>query len=760
MPIIKMLDVLRRIILEVNAAPDLTQALNIIVHQVKKAIDVDVASVYLSDSQLQQHVLMATDGFKQSAVGLVRLNYGEGLVSVVTERAEPLNLQDGSAHPRYRRIVETGEESYHGFLGVPIIQHKKVLGVLVVRQRALRKFGENEVTFLVTLAAQLAGAISHAEATGGFARLIKQVGGAAFTLKGLPGAPGVAIGQALVVYPPANLDATPDRQVEDPVAEEANFRTAIIETQKEVRRLSRQMADSLPPEELVLFDAFALMLGSEDLVEGVVQRIHAGNWAPGALRETITEHVRVFEDMEDPYLRERATDIRDLGRRILMRLQAEAPIQKLSPDGRIILVGEEIAAAHLAEVPTAQLAGVISARGSSSSHVAILARALGIPAIMGVAELPMGRLESQQLVLDGYRGQIYVRPTPAALAEFQRLEREEEILREGLQELAPLPAETPDGVRIPLYVNTGLLADISPSVRSGAEGVGLYRTEVPFLVRDRFPGEDEQTNIYRQVLEGFSPRPVILRTLDIGGDKELPYFPVREDNPFLGWRGIRITLDHPEIFLTQLRAILRASSGLNNLQLMLPMIADVSEVDEALALIHRAHQELLEEGEQVSMPPVGVMIEVPSAVYQMDALAQRVAFFSIGTNDLTQYLLAVDRNNARVAGLYQTLHPAVLRALAQIVEGAHRHGKPVGVCGELAGDPAAAIVLLGLGVDSLSMSVGSLLRVKSVLRTCTQARARELTQQILQMEKEVVIRAALNNALEDMGLGGLVRAGR
>lgn len=760
MPSIKMLDVLRRIILEVNAAPDLNEALNIIVRQVKKAIEVDVASVYLTDPQLQQHVLMATDGFNQASVGRVRLNFGEGLISVVTERAEPLNLQDGSAHPRYRRIVETGEESYHGFLGVPIIQHKKTLGVLVVRQRALRKFGENEVTFLVTLAAQLAGAIMHAEATGGFARLIKEVGGTAFSLKGLPGAPGVAIGHALVVYPPANLDAIPDRVVEDPVAEEACFRTAIIETQKEVRRLSRQMADSLPPEELVLFDAFALMLGSDDLIDGVVRRIHAGNWAPGALRETINENVRVFEDMEDPYLRERATDIRDLGRRILMRLQAEAPVQKRGPDGRIILVGEEIGAAHLAEVPTAQLAGVISARGSSSSHVAILARALGIPAVMGVAELPMGRLESQQLVLDGYRGQIYVRPTAAALVEFQRLEREEELLREGLQGLATLPAETPDGVRIPLYVNTGLLADISPSVRSGAEGVGLYRTEVPFLVRDRFPGEDEQANIYRQVLEGFSPRPVILRTLDIGGDKELPYFPVREDNPFLGWRGIRITLDHPEIFLTQLRAILRASSGLNNLQLMLPMIADVSEVDEALALIRRAHQELLEEGEQVSMPPVGVMIEVPSAVYQMDALAQRVAFFSIGTNDLTQYLLAVDRNNTRVAELYQTLHPAVVRALAQIVEGAHRHGKPVGVCGELAGDPAAAIVLLGLGVDSLSMSVGSLLRVKSVLRTCTLARAQELTQQILTMEKETAIRALLNNALEDMGLGGLVRAGR
>jgi phosphotransferase system enzyme I (PtsP) len=757
---IPMLDVLRRIILEVNAAPDLTQALNIIVKRVKQAIGVDVASVYLTDHQLQQHVLMATDGFNPAAVGRVRLSFGEGLISVVTERAEPLNLEDGAAHPRYRRIVETGEALYHGFLGVPIIQHKKVLGVLVVRQRAVRKFAENEVTFLVTLAAQLAGAIIHAEASGGFAQILKDVGGAAFSLKGLPGAPGVAIGHALVVYPPANLDAIPDRKVVNPDAEETLFRHAIAETQRDIRTLARSMADSLPPEELVLFDAFALMLGSDDMVEGVVRRIHAGNWAPGALRETIAEHVRVFEDMEDPYLRERATDIRDLGRRILTRLQAEAPVQMLGGDGRIILVGEEVAAAHLAEVPTAQLAGVVSARGSSSSHVAILARALGIPAVMGVADLPVARLESQQVVLDGYRGQVYVRPTPGALAEFQRLEREEEQLRAGLQELANLPAVTPDGVRMPLYVNTGLLADISPSVRSGAEGVGLYRTEVPFLVRDRFPGEDEQTNIYRQVLEGFAPRPVILRTLDIGGDKELPYFPVREDNPFLGWRGIRITLDHPEIFLTQLRAILRASSGLNNLQLMLPMISDVGEVEESMVLIRRAHQELLEEGERVTLPPVGVMIEVPSAVYQIDALAERVDFFSVGTNDLTQYLLAVDRNNTRVAELYQTLHPAVVRALAQIVEGAHRHNKPVGVCGELAGDPAAAVVLLGLGFDSLSMSVGSLLRVKSVLRTITQARARELAQQVLQMDKAAAIRALLNNALEEAGVGGLVRAGR
>lgn len=756
---VNMLDILRRIIVEVNAAPDLNQALNIIVRRVKQAIEVDVASVYLSDFHLQEHVLMATDGFNPAAVGRVRLRFGEGLVSVVTERAEPLNLEDGAAHVRYRRVVETGEESFHGFLGVPIIQHKKVLGVLVVRQHAQRKFAEHEVTFLVTLAAQLAGAIIHAEATGGFARLLKEVGGAAFTLKGLPGAPGVAIGRALVVYPPANLDAIPDRLITDHAAEELSFRAAINDVQRDIRTMARQMADVLPAEELVLFDAFALMLSSDDLVEATVTRIQAGNWAPGALRETITELLKVFAGMEDPYMRERATDIRDLGRRILMRLQADGPAST-PVEGPLLLVGEEVAAAHLAEIPPQQLVGVVSARGSSSSHVAILARALGIPAVMGVAELPLGRLDSQQLVIDGYRGQIFVKPTAGALAEFRRLEQEEQQLRAGLQELSNLPATTPDGVRIPLYVNTGLLADISPSVRCGAEGVGLYRTEVPFLVRDRFPGEEEQTHIYRQVLEGFAPRPVILRTLDIGGDKELPYFPVREDNPFLGWRGIRITLDHPEIFLTQLRAILRASSGLDNLRLMLPMISDVAEVDEAMALIRRAHQELLEDGEQVNLPPIGVMIEVPSAVYQIDALAQRVDFFSVGTNDLTQYLLAVDRNNARVASLYQTLHPSVLRALAQIVEGAHRHAKPVGVCGEMAGDPTAAVFLIGLGIDSLSMSVGSLPRVKWMIRSLPQARAQQLAAQVLALEKEVTIRTVLNNALEEIGLGGLVRAGR
>ncbi len=280
------------------------------------------------------------------------------------------------------------------------------------------------------------------------------------------------------------------------------------------------------------------------------------------------------------------------------------------------------------------------------------------------------------------------------------------------------------------------------------------------MVRDRFPSEEAQTANYRNVLETFAPRSVTIRTLDIGGDKPLPYFPVNESNPFLGWRGIRISLDHPEIFLTQVRAMLRAAIGLDNLQLLLPMISNVSEVDDSLLLIQRAHDELIEEGHGVKMPRVGVMIEVPAAVYQVEALARRVDFLSVGTNDLTQYLLAVDRNNPHVAEIYDDLHPAVLRALIQVVEGGRQFHREVSVCGEMAGNPAAAVLLLGMGVENLSMNASSLLRVKWVIHSISRARARELLQAALRCEKASEIRALLSNALEEIGLGGLVRAGK
>jgi phosphotransferase system enzyme I (PtsP) len=754
-----LLDILRRIIQEVNRAPDLSRALDVIVTRVKQAMAVDVCSVYLVDHDAQQYVMMATDGYSPSVIGQVRLDFGQGLVGEVVRREEPLNLGNASDHPNFILSSQIGEEVYHGFLGVPIIQHRAVLGVLVVRQRERRRFAEQEETFLFTLGAQLAGAISHAEASGDMDRMLRESDESRFALKGVSGTPGAAVGRAHVVYPLANLDAIPDRPVQDVNAEIAGFHAAIAAVERDMRMMSARMVDVLPVEDIALFDALILMLRSENLIDGTIDGIRAGNWAPGALRKTISEHVSAFEKMEDPYLRERAGDVRDLGRRVIERLQSSQPVTRTYA-ANTILVGEEVSASQLAEVPANLLVGVVSARGSSASHVAILARALGIPAVMGFDDLPVARLEGQELVVDGYQARLFVRPSEAIRKEFKRLQREETELSNELQELVSLPAETLDGFRVSLYANTGLLTDITPSLRCGAEGVGLYRTEVPFLIRDRFPGEEEQRRTYRQVLKAFAPAPVTVRTLDVGGDKILSYFPVVEDNPFLGWRGIRISLDHPEIFLAQVRAIMRASVGLNNLRLLLPMISNVAEIDSALGLIKRAHKELRDDGEDVVFPPVGVMIEVPSTIYQVPAMSQRVDFFSIGTNDLTQYLLAVDRNNAQVAALYDSLHPAVLRAIHQVVRAAHAADRPVSVCGEMAGDPASALLLLGMGIDSLSMSAASLLRVKWAVRSFGLAQMQALLEEADVLEDGAAVRALLHRSLDEAGLGGLVRAGR
>ncbi len=754
-----MLEILHRIVQEVNRAADLNSALEVIVREVKLAVKADVCSVYLTDYEARNHVLSATNGLRREAVGKVTLPMHRGLIGLVCERAEPINLDDAPSHPRYLFVTDTGEVPYHGFLGVPVIQNRKVLGVLVVRQRKPRKFEDNEVTFLFTLAAQLAGAITHAQAQGELNGVAGSDSAHMRFLEGRPSASGVALGNVVVAYQPDDLDAIPDRRSEQPELEIAQFKDAVSRVEESLRRLQSRLGEVLPAEEKALFDALLLMLGSDSLVTQTIERIRQGEWVQSALHHTIEEHARVFDKMEDIYLRERASDIRDLGRRILMRLQSDTP-REINYPKQTILVGEDVSGVELMEVPGERLAGVVSASGSSSSHVAILARAMGVPAVMGVTDLPVGRMEDREVVIDGYRGRVYVSPTLAVREEYRRLLDEERQLSLEMESLKGLAAETTDGIQVPLYLNTGLVSEKSSIGSSEAGGVGLYRTELPFMIADRFPGENAQVSNYRYVLEAFAPRPVTLRTLDIGGDKPLPYFPFHESNPFLGWRGVRISLDHPEIFLTQIRAMLRAAIGLDNMRIMLPMISSVSEVDELLLLIQRAHDELLEEGIPVSMPKVGVMVEVPAAVYQVTALARRVDFISVGTNDLTQYLLAVDRNNPRVAELYNELHPAVVKALVYVVEGAARLNCPVSVCGEMAGNPMASVLLLGMGVDGLSMSAGSLLKVKWVIRSFSRARARQLLRAALRMEEVTQIKMLMEGALSDMGLGGLVRPGK
>ena len=317
-----------------------------------------------------------------------------------------------------------------------------------------------------------------------------------------------------------------------------------------------------------------------------------------------------------------------------------------------------------------------------------------------------------------------------------------------------------DSIRITLHTNAGLLADLTNSLQVGAEGIGLYRTELPFMVRDRFPSEDEQRKIYRQVLKAFATCPVTLRTLDAGGDKALPYFHTEESNPFLGWRGIRMALDHPEILITQLRAMIGASVGLDNLNVLFPMISGVEEIEAAIELLQRVYEEMRAEGSPVRKPKCGVMIEVPAAIYQADALLRRVDFLSIGTNDLTQYLLAVDRNNEKVARLFDSLHPALLHALADVMEIGRKQDKPISVCGEAAGDPAVCILLLGMGTRHLSVSASDLPRIKWVIRSFSQIRAKQLLEEALRYDKPGPIREMLTQALIEAGLGGLVRPGK
>ncbi len=743
-----MLSALRSIVQEVNNARSLQAALDIIVRRIRAEMKTDVCSIYLRNEQ-DNYVLMATEGLNVGSVGIVQLGLGQGLVGWVAAREEPINLKDAGAHPRYQYFPETGEERYNSFLGVPIIHQRQVLGVLVVQQVHARRFDEGEEAFLITISAQLASVIAHAEATGALKQIGQLASEAKFT--GVGGAPGIAIGKAVVLQAAADLRSVPFKKCQNVDDELALFHAALASARNDIKKVGEQLKERLSKEELALFDAYLSMLDDASLGGEVIERIRQGLTAPYAWSQVILEHENNFSSMEDAYLRERATDVRDLGRRVLAYLQVSSNQELVFPD-KTILIGEELTASTLGEVPEDKLVGLVSVQGSSNSHVAILARAMGIPTVMGAVDLPYTQLDQRELIVDGHLGLVYSDPGDELRRHYEEVFEEERLIVKGLEALKDLPCETLDNHRVPLWVNTGLMIDAMRSLERGAEGVGLYRTEVPFLMRDRFPSEEEQRQIYREQLQAFAPNPVTMRTLDVGGDKALPYFPIEEANPFLGWRGIRVTLDHPEIFLGQIRAMLKASEGLDNLRIMLPMISNVQELETAQGLIYRAYHELLEEGFDITLPPIGVMVEVPSAVYLTRELAARVDYISVGSNDLTQYLLAVDRNNARVAHLYESLHPAVLRALHYVVVEAHTQGTPVGICGELAGDPGAAILLMAMGFDVLSMNAASLLKVKSVIRSITLDQADILLKQVMSLPDAASIHQCVRRVLTQAGI--------
>ncbi|MBK8970622.1 MAG: phosphoenolpyruvate--protein phosphotransferase [Hahellaceae bacterium] len=747
-----MLNLLRRIVQEVNAAPGLDQALRVIVTRVRAAMGTEVCSIYLLDPDSNRYFLMATEGLNPDSIGKVTLGHSEGLVGLVGVREEPLNLDDAPEHPRYRYFPDTGEEKFRSFLGVPIIHHRKVLGVLVVQQQDSRLFDEGEEAFLVTVSAQLAAVIAHGEATGilsGLSFAGQQARDVCF--KGAAGANGVAIGHAVVSYPPADLNVVPNKLITDIGGELAQLDAAVAAVRLDIENVGRELASRIRPEERALFDVYLGILDEQALTGEVKALIQKGHWAQGALRAVVLEYVSHFEAIADSYLRERAVDIRDLGQRVLAYLQKQSSTLQREYPPDTILISEELTPAMLGEVPRDRLRGLVSVRGSSNSHVAILARAMNLPCVLGVVDMPAGKLEGMEMIVDGYNGEVFGYPSAELITYYQRIVEEEKQVSSDLEKLRDLPCRTEDGQDISLWVNTGLMTDVMRSLSHGAEGVGLYRTEVPFMISERFPSELEQRDCYREQLEAFYPNPVTMRTLDIGGDKTLPYFPISEENPFLGWRGIRVTLDHPEIFLGQVRAMIKASEGLDNLRILLPMISNISEVEEALRLIYRVYHEVREDGIDVVMPPIGAMIEVPSSVFQVKEIAERVDFISVGSNDLTQYLLAVDRNNPRVANLYQPFHPAVLHALYKISLDAQAAGKPLSICGELAGDPGGAIILTAMGYRFLSMNAVNLPRVKLVLRSISMEWAEDVLRRLLACDTPQLVRSTLESCLREAG---------
>ncbi|EMV7329051.1 phosphoenolpyruvate--protein phosphotransferase [Klebsiella pneumoniae] len=739
-----MLTRLREIVEKVASAPRLNEALDILVTDVCQAMETEVCSVYLADNDRRCYYLMATRGLKKPRGRTVALAFDEGLVGLVGRLAEPINLADAQKHPSFKYIPAVKEDRFRAFLGVPIIQRRQLLGVLVVQQRELRQFDESEESFLVTLATQMAAILSQSQLNALFGQYRQT------RIRALPASSGVAIAEGWMDVSLPLMEQVYEASTLDTASERERLTGALEEAANEFRRYSKRYA---------AFDLYSHLLSDARLRRELFAEVDKGAVAEWAVKKIIEKFAEQFAALSDGYLKERAGDLRTLGQRLLFHLDDSIQGPNTWP-ARIILVADELSATTLAEVPQDRLAGVVVRDGAANSHAAIMVRALGIPTVMG-ADIQPSLLHGHTLIVDGYRGELLVDPEPVLLQEYQRLISEENELSRLAEDDLQRASELKSGERVKVMLNAGLSPEHEEKLGSFVDGIGLYRTEIPFMLQSGFPSEEEQVAQYQGMLQMFNSKPVTLRTLDIGADKQLPYMPISEENPCLGWRGIRITLDQPEIFLIQVRAMLRANAATGNLSILLPMVTSLEEVDEARRLIDRASREVEEMiGYAIPRPRLGVMLEVPSMVFMLPQLASRIDFISVGTNDLTQYLLAVDRNNTRVASMYDSLHPAVLRALAMIAHDAERFGIDLRLCGEMAGDPMCVTILIGLGYRHLSMNGRSVARVKYLLRRIDIEEAQELSRRSLDAQMTAEVRHQVAAFMERRGLGGLIRGGR
>nr|WP_247663164.1 phosphoenolpyruvate--protein phosphotransferase [Shewanella sp. MMG014] len=742
------LNTLRDITQAVAGASSLESALTQLVSQTKLAMQTQCCSVYILE---QQHlVLSATDGLAVAAINFVKMPLSEGLVGLAAEKEEAVNLADAKTHPRFKFFPEVEEEEYRAFLAVPIIFQKQVVGVIVVQQPQPRQFSENEEAFLMTLAAQLAVVIRSLKNKAAISNVQQQV-----VFKGVSASKGIAIADAFVLGGAISL-VQPDQQCSDTEQETLRLKAAMQRCKDAISALSQRFDRENVDDIASIFSALQLLLNEASLGGEYIREVSLGWQAESAVSRVSIRYIDQFMAMEDPYLKERASDIRELGQKVLRQL-IEPDKLDLAPSKPVILVAKEVDATLLAEFPRGKLAGIVTELGGVNAHAAILARALGVPAIVSVDQVIAANIDDKKLVLNATSGQLLVSPSESVLREYYTLISENQEQQRQFSAELSLPAQTTDGHRIQLYLNAGLLSGLSTDMAEGADGIGLYRTEIPFMLHQRFPSEIEQVHVYKQVLSAARDRPVVMRTLDVGGDKPLPYFPINEDNPFLGWRGIRLSLDHPELFLMQLRAMLTANVDSSQLQILLPMVSNLDEIDRTLLYLEQAYSELTDELQRrIPKPKIGVMLEVPSLLFQLEDVAKRVDFVSVGSNDLTQYLLAVDRNNPSVSSLFDSFHPGVLRALKWTITDCKRYKLDASICGELAGEPMGALLLVAMGYDKLSMNQGSIARINYLLRRIDKQSLEQILDTALTLSNGEQVRTLLNDFLAENGLSAIL----
>jgi phosphotransferase system, enzyme I, PtsP len=658
--------------------------------------------------------LFATEGLKPEAIHRTRLRVGEGLVGDIASHARPLALADAQAHPNFAYRPETGEEIYKSLMGVPILRGGRVIGVLVVQNRKPRNYSEEEVEALETIAMVLAELVASGDLVPrAETRPTEGIGLLPTRLEGIVLCPGLAIGRAVLHKPRPTLA---DIVAENPANERERLQAALA-------GLSRSLDDLLAREDFAsggeprdILEAYRMFAQDRGWRERLNEAIIGGLTAEGAVLKVQNDAKARMAQVVDPYLRERLADLDNLADRLLRHLSGGAATLAL-PE-KTVLIARNLGPAELLEFERKRLRAIVLEEGSSTAHVAIVARALDLP-VLGRVENALARIEpGDRLIVDADNGQLFVRPGDDVEATVQEGMALKAQRRAVFASLRDQPSISRDGVPVSLSINAGLLIDMQHLAPSGADGVGLYRTEIAFMVRDSFPDVAQQTEFYRRIYDQAGERPIVFRTLDVGGDKVLPYWPREgEENPALGWRALRIGLDLPNLLRQQVRALIGAAAD-RPLQIMFPMIATTDEFAAACSIVELEMQRARNRGQNLPKRlETGAMLEVPSLLWQLPELLRQAHFISVGSNDLAQFLFASDRGNPRLAGRYDPLSPAMLGALIQAIRHCSEADRPISVCGEMASRPLEAMALLGLGVSRLSMAPSAIGPVKTMLRS-------------------------------------------